>query len=108
MRPFNFSGVWWLPGETIESAVHGTLTYSSDTDVELRLFGDSAPGIEVGEYARDTVCGITDDGKSITLLKCVKITHRADVGNAIDRAWTTALSKASMAGRADPLRSEAP
>jgi hypothetical protein len=65
----HFRGVWFLPEEK-EIQVTGILDYSPSSGIDLQLFGilNESESVVDGDIA--IICGITSDGKKITLYKC--------------------------------------
>lgn len=71
------SGYWWLPEKESEETA-GTLTIGETGSITLELFGSMEPDIvsrfEEGIREYETILGITENGKQITLSKCYRKT----------------------------------
>ena len=76
MKPFKYSGVWWLPSK--KKKVSGEVTYTRDTPTKLVLHGIFERDINLegqgslGWYS--IILGLTEDGQAITLVNC-QVTH---------------------------------
>ncbi|OLE53288.1 MAG: hypothetical protein AUG51_13805 [Acidobacteria bacterium 13_1_20CM_3_53_8] len=74
MDDVEYSGLWWLPSNP-ENKVAGTLIFSNQDGIELRLIG-SLEGFEDLNnnnlyQVHSVIWGLTDGGKSITLSECL-------------------------------------
>jgi hypothetical protein len=72
MDDVEYSGLWWLPSNP-ENKVAGSLTFSNQNGIELKLIG-SLEGLDAinNRYRKHAVIwGITNAGKSITLSECL-------------------------------------
>lgn len=69
-NPFELKGYWWLPG--LEgSKLSGTLTYSQEDGATLELEGMFDSDKSNPEQNVPIMLGITQQGKPITLYKCI-------------------------------------
>jgi hypothetical protein len=73
VKPFTFSGVWWLPEEE-NLKVAGEATFTGDSRIKLVLHGtfdrEFKPGTEISLSSYPIILGRTEAGESITLFSC--------------------------------------
>src|SRR5947209_5494647 len=67
----HFRGAWFIPGKT-EDQIPGILSYSPQKGAELQLFGILSESENKDQFDLPVICGITEDGKEITLYKCFR------------------------------------
>lgn len=65
----HFRGAWFTPGKT-ETQIPGILNYTPQKGADLQLFGILNDSDKQNEFDLPVICGITEDGKKITLYKC--------------------------------------
>lgn len=70
----HFRGAWFLP-DNRETQIPGLLNFNPSKGVDLQLFGilDGTDG--ENDMDLPVICGITEDGKKITLYKCYRYTR---------------------------------
>jgi len=74
MKPFESIGVWFLPSAP-DSQIPGTLTFSKDGGLSLKLAGKFRPGLSIENAAYPLIQGVVSDspyGRFITLFNCFR------------------------------------
>ena len=105
---FTMQGVWWLPGKPTER-IAGTLRYSPES-ILLELLGSFTllgEGLLVHDTTSyETVCGVTNDGISLVLVKTLRAGFRWSFGAAgpvqTDRLMSSLLI-IGLGNDSDPL-----
>jgi hypothetical protein len=83
MDAFECAGYWWLPDNPDKEAP-GTLTFSHNDGLELRLLASLESGMDfMKSVSYDVVLGITTDGKRYTLLDCIQTDSHALLGSEL-------------------------
>jgi ApeA N-terminal domain 1 len=87
LEPKEWRGIWW-DARNAEVTVGGVLTFSQD-EAELQLLGQLGSfGSELSPFApidRPRICGVTTDGKEITLHRCIPRSARIGAGAPEER-----------------------
>jgi hypothetical protein len=69
VKPFTYTGIWWLPETSPDEGLYGTLSFNSESRIELGVLGHLIEDGEVGFTGADIILGLSDEGKRITLLQ---------------------------------------
>jgi hypothetical protein len=88
-RELHFRGVWFLPDDK-KLQVPGILDYSPNKGVDLQLLGVLGKSESIIDGDLSVICGITSDGKKITLYKCYPY-HRGFSSNGLENSSYEAL-----------------
>lgn len=71
MESFQYYGYWWIP-ENIDNKIAGILNFDSDNGAKLDLLGTFEKSTSLMDtLKRNFILGITQEGKRITLYKCL-------------------------------------
>lgn len=88
MDNLEYSGLWWLPSRP-DNKVAGTLTFSNQDGIELKLIGslEDIEGLNNIHQRHSVIWGITSDAKSITLSGCYAAGFRMGLPGFVSRDY---------------------
>lgn len=71
----HIEGIWYLP-ENPSNEMIGTLSYSYDSGITLKILGSFSPNLLVTYDNHEIINGFTVDGKKISLINCYKHNYK--------------------------------